>query len=209
MQVTSTTYMDFLMKTGLSRFGVVKTAHRLYNSEFKQGFDYYRQIRMGIIRMLRTNGGFDDLWAIVEEAPAERRDNFASAVTGFESWMKGKGIVWGSPPQSHLWRHADLEVLCNPELLMNVNGDPFRIKLYFKAPPVTQRGANLVIHLHEVAGLTNENLAVLDVRRGKSFRKTYLRGDYDTVLQSEALSFAAMWHALDELGEMRGDASSS
>jgi hypothetical protein len=207
MQITSTTYVDFLMKTGLGRLGVVKTAHRLYTADFKQGLDYYRPVRMGIVRMLRTNGSFADLWAIVEAAPPAKRDNYASAVKGFESWMKGKGIAWGSRPEPHLWRHADLAVLCNPEVRMNVNGAPFRIKLYFKAPPVTQRGANLVIHLHEASGLLNESIGVLDVRRGRLFRKTHVLGAYDTVLRSEALSFAAMWHSLEELGEMPGDAS--
>jgi hypothetical protein len=208
MQVTSTTYMDFLMRTGLGRFGVVKTAHRLYGGEFKQGLDYYRPVRTGIVRMLRTNGTFDDLQAIVEAAPPAKRENFASAVNGFESWMRGKGIVWGNRPTPFLWRHAELAVLCNPEIRMNVNGDPFRIKLYFKAPAVTQRGANLVIHLHEAAGLQDENIAILDVRRAKLFRKTRVLGAYDTVLQSEALSFAAMWHACDSLAEQAGDVSS-
>jgi hypothetical protein len=163
---------------------------------------------LGIIRMLRTNGDFSDLWEIVEAASPAKHDNFASAVAGFESWIKGKGIVWGSRPEPFIWQHGELSVLCNPEILMNIDGDPYRIKLYFKAPPVSQRRANLVIHLHEAAGFDDERIAILDVRRGKLRLKTHVAGAYDDVLRPEALSFAAMWRTFEQLGELPGDVSS-
>jgi hypothetical protein len=111
--------------------------------------------------------------------------------------------------EGYLWTHGELTVKCNPELLMNVDGDPYRVKLYLKAPKVTQPGANLVIHLHESAGLATENVAVLDVRNAKLFTKTRTDADYETVLRSEALSFAAMWHAVGSQAQQRpGDAIS-
>lgn len=128
-------------------------------------------------------------------------------MAGFESWVRGKGIVWGSRPDPFIWTHGELAVRCNPEIIMNINGEPYRIKLYFKSPPVSQRGANLVIHLHEAAGLHAERVAILDVRRGRLYTKTHVAGAYDDVLRPEALSFAAMWHTFEQAGELPGETS--
>jgi hypothetical protein len=208
MQVTSTTYVDFLMRTGLSRLRVVKEARRQYEEGYAQGRDFYRPIREGIVTMHRANGVIDQLWQIVEDAPPAKSDSYKAAVKGYERWMRGKGIVWTNRPKPYRWTHGDLAILVNPELLMNVDGDPYRVKLYFKSHKVTQAGANLVIHLHESAGLAGENVAVLDVRNARLFTKTRTGSDYETVLRSEALSFAAMWHAVGAIREMPGDATS-
>lgn len=163
-----------------------------------QGRDYYRPIREGIVTMHRSGGTTADLWGIVESSPPDKQANFTAAVRGYERWIRGKGIVWTRRPKAYEWKQGELTVLANPELLMNVNGEPYRVKLYLKAPKVTQPGANLVIHLHGSAGLGNEHIAVLDVRNGKLFTKTRTTEDYDTVLSSEALSFVAMWHAVGQ-----------
>lgn len=209
MKITSTTYMDFLLKTGLSRLRVVRQARRQYEEDYRQGPDYYRRMREGIIAMHRTGGGAADLWQIVETAPAKKRDNFTACAKGYEAWMRGKGIVWSSRPKPYEWMNGELAVVVNPELRMNVDGDPFRVKLYFKPAPIRQVGANLVIHLHESAGLAGENVAVLDVRNGKLFTKSRTSEDYEKVLRSEALSFVGMWHAIGQQAQERpGDALS-
>jgi hypothetical protein len=164
------------------------------------------RIGCGFVAALPTSG---DLWSIVEAAPNKKRENFAGAVKGFENWMRGKGIVWTSRPKSYTWTHGELTVLVNPELLMNVDGEPYRVKLYLKAAKVRQPAANLVIHLHESAGFAAEKIAVLDVRNAKLFTKTRASADYGKVLRSEALSFAAMWYEVGSQAEQRpGDAIS-
>lgn len=196
MQITSTTYMDFLLRTGLSRLRVVRDARRQYEQGYTQGRDYYRRVREGIVAMHRSGGTVGDLWKIVEDAPPEKRENFRAVVQGYESGMRGKGIVWSNRPKSNIWKHGGLSVLVNPELLLNIDGAPYRVKLYFKPAKIKQVGANLVIHLHESAGLAAENVAVLDVRNGRLFTKSRTGPDYNTVLRSEALSFVAMWQAV-------------
>lgn len=207
MQITSTTYMDFLLRTGLARLRVVKEARRQYDGEYAQGGDYYRRLREGIISMLRDGGDATRLWEIVEASPSEKHKNFTAAANGFEKWMRGKGIVWGSRPQRHYWEHGGLTVIVNPELRMNVDGEPYRVKLYFKPAPIRQVGANLVIHLHELAGFETENVGVLDVRAGKLFSKSRTSDDYAKVLRAEALSFVAMWNAVGQQAA-EGDAIS-
>jgi hypothetical protein len=196
--ITSTTYMDFLLKTGLGRLRVVKQARRQYLNGYVQGGDYYKRLRDGIVTMHRENGNLDDLRHIVDSAPTKgaKRDNYTSCLGGYEQWIAGKGIVWASRPKPHFWRHSELEVRATPELRITIEGVPHRVKLYFKEPKITQAGANLVIHLHEAAGWADDRIAVLDVRRAKLFTKTRVDADYETVLRSEAESFLAMWQSL-------------
>jgi hypothetical protein len=196
VQITSTTYVDFLLRTSIARLRKVREARQQYEDGYQQGRDYYRRMREGTIEMHRTGSDPADLWQIVEAAPPEKRENFKACAEGYERWMRGKGIIWTRRPASRFWKHGELSVIVNPELLMNVNGEPYRVKLYFKQPEIKQAGANLVIHLFGLVSPKEAHIAMLDVRRGKLFRKTRSSQDYATVLRSEALSFAAMWHAV-------------
>lgn len=208
MEVTSTTYMAFLLSTGLRRLRIVQDSRRQYESGYRQGLDYYRPIRTGVIAVLREESTIADLWAIVEAAD-NKRENFAAVVNGFEVWFAKRGIVWGSRPSSHYWKHGELKVNVNPEVRMNVDGEPYRVKLYFRDAAVTQPGANLVVHLHELAGFDTDNVGVLDVRNAKLFTKKRSSEDYAKVLRAEALSFASMWHAVgQQVRELPGDAIS-
>jgi hypothetical protein len=203
LQVTSTTYMDFLLRTGLARLRVVRDARSQYEEDYQQGRDYYRRLREGIIAMHRNGEDPSILHRVVETAPVKKQKNFADCVKGYETWMRGKGIVWSRRPQPTIWKHGELSVLVNPELMMNVDGVPYKVKLYFKPARIKQVGANLVINLHELAGLQSEKVAVLDVRNGRLFTKSRTSADYKTVLESEAQSFAAMWHAVGGQAEER------
>jgi hypothetical protein len=210
MRITSTTYMDFLMRTGLSRLRVVKEARRQYDGEYSQGSDYYRRFKDGIVAMHRTGGSTDQLGEIVAAAPTKfgKHDNYAACLQGYEAWVRGKGIVWVSRPEPYLWSHGELTVRATPELRLKIDGEMYRVKLYFKSHKIIQAAANLVIHLHQAAGLADENIGVLDVRNGRLFTKTRVDAAYDTVLESEAASFIAMWHAIGASGQQAGEATS-
>jgi hypothetical protein len=204
LQVTSTTYMDFLLRTSIARLRVVREAREQYeDGGYQQGQDYYRRMREGIVDMHRIGGDSAALWQIVEAAPVRKRTNFEACAKGYEAWMRKRGFIWSRRPASRLWKHGGLSVIVNPELLMRIDDEPHRVKLYFKAPPIKQAGANLVIHLFEAVSPTDAHIAVLDVRRGKMFRKTRSSRDYETVLRSEALSFSAMWQAVGHRAQER------
>lgn len=112
--------------------------------------------------------------------------------------MNGRGIVWGSRPKPHRWEHGGLTVLVNPELRMNVDGEPYGVKLYLKPSKIKQVGANLVVHLHEMAGFKTENVRILDVRNARLFTKSRSSDDYAKVLRAETVSFVVMWNAVGQ-----------
>jgi hypothetical protein len=191
------------MRTSLARLRVVQEAFRQDQEGYAQGRDYYRRMREGIITMHRGGSDPSELWKIVEAAPARMRENFTACAKGYEKWMRGKGLIWSRRPKTREWKCGLLSVTVNPELLINVDGEPHRVKLYFKPQPIKQAGANLVIHLFEAVSPDEANIAVLDARRSRLFKKTRTDPNYDVVLKAEALSFAEMWQAVSQQAQQR------
>lgn len=92
MQITSTTYMDFLLHTGLARLRVVKGARRQYELGYTQGGDRYRRIRNGIAALHRAGDGIESLWDIVEAAPAAKRDSFTRVAADYGTVLRSEAL---------------------------------------------------------------------------------------------------------------------
>src|SRR6266545_5696115 len=103
MQITSTTYIDFLLATGTTRVRVVRDARRHYENGYAQGSDYYRPVREGIIAMHRDGLDPSAMDEIVETARPERRENFKACVDGYRRWISRQGIVWTRRPSPKVW----------------------------------------------------------------------------------------------------------
>jgi hypothetical protein len=205
MQISSTTYMKFLISTGTPRVAVVREARRHVEDGYAQGSDYYRGVREGTIDILRAGRHPVELDAIIEDAIPARRENYRACVDGLRKWMGRQGIVWTRRPTPKTWRSGELEVRINPELLVTVDGKPHRVKLYLPAKPVmNQRRANLLIHLLKMAGDDGSaNVSILDSRKSRLFSQTFDSPDFDVLLEAEAMSFTAMWHAVGAQGGRR------
>lgn len=204
MQITATTYIDFLLSNGLTRVRRVREARRMYEAGYAQGIDYYRPLREGIISMHRAGGDVAVLEDILEDALPRKHSNYQECIDGYRKFMKDKTIVWERKPKSQIWSHAGLNVVINPELRMVLDGRPYRVKLYLKGDRLTQRRADLLIALlHEGGYDGSANLAIVDVRRARLFTQKRSSPDFGLLLRSEALSFVAMWEAVGEQGSGR------
>jgi hypothetical protein len=201
MQVTSTTYIDFLLATGLTRVRKVRDARRQYEEGYTQGSDFYRPMREGIVAMHRAGRDPDDLDRIVAEALPRRQGHFQACADGYRKFMKDRSFVWTRRPKPETWSHGGLHVLVNPELLLTVDGRPHRVKLYFKGEALKQSRADLLIELLKSAGDDgSSDIAILDVRRSRMFTQKKSSSDFPVLLRAEALSFVAMWDAIGREG---------
>ena len=209
MQITSTSYIDFLLSTGLARVGKVRQIRRMYDGGYMQGGDYYRPVREGIVAMHRSGADPSTLDRIVDECQPARRDHYRACVSGHQEFMKNKRLVWTRKPTAGTWGHGDLQVVVNPELLLTIDGAPHRTKLYFKAEPLHQARADLLIELLKLGdGDGAAAIGILDVRRAKLFTQRRRSADYVMLLQSEALSFVAMWNTIGAQGQQQRPAIS-
>ena len=201
MQITSTTYIDFLLATGLTRVRKVREARRHYEDGYAQGSDYYGPVREGIIAVHRDGADPAALNQILAGALPQRREHYRACIDGHQHFMRNKGFVWTRRPKAEFWSYGDLQVKVNPELLLTIDGRPHRTKLYFKGEPLRQARADLLIELLKSPKDTGDiDVGILDVRRARLFAQKRFSPDYQVLLQSEALSFAAMWQAVGQQG---------
>jgi hypothetical protein len=204
VQITSTTYIDFLLATGLARVSKVRDARRQYEGGYSQGSDFYRPMREGIITMHREGHDTSFLDQIVADTLPQRRAHYRACADGYRKFMRDKQFVWTRRPKPDIWKHGGLQVLVNPELLLTVDGRPHRVKLYFKGENLRQSRADLLIELLKSAGDDGTAaVGMLDVRRSKLFIQKKYSPDFPVLLRSEALSFAAMWQAVGPQAQQR------
>jgi hypothetical protein len=197
MEVSMTTFLDFMSKAGSPKITCVKSAKRQYAEEYSTAKDYYLPLRSAIVHMHANGEPASALDAVVKGAHLKKAENYRESVKAYKRWMRGKTIIrWQAPP-SVSWTCNGLEVRVNPELALSVNGQRKIIKLYFKAEKLTATRISAGLHLIGSAIGPGSSPAVLEVRRGLLHEPgpTSVPG-LDVLLQGEAAMFATLWNAL-------------
>jgi hypothetical protein len=95
------------------------------------------------------------------------------------------------------WQYEDLTVSVNPELGLEINGRPHRVKLYFKKEQLTERRVHSILHLLRTTAPSEPNttMGILDVPRSRLIPFDNPTLGVDALLQGEARSFMTMWKA--------------
>ena len=198
MNISFTTFIDFVMATPGAKVTVVREARDMYNEGYKHWRDFHKDLREGIISMHRHGRGRADLDRVVAVADERHADNFRPCVVGYAKWMGRKKFMWVKTPSVLPWRSGELEVAVNPELQLAIDGKPHAVKLYFKDAKLEKTRVNSMLHLLRLAVPDrNTEIGILDVRRGRLVAPTREVSNVDLLVQGEAASFAAIWRGLD------------
>ena len=105
------------------------------------------------------------------------------------------------PSPHRQWVSGDLTVNVRPELALTINGQPVIVKLWFDVTQaLTKPHADPLLQLldatHGVGAGKTATPAVLEVIRGKLFKKTRDVPGLEALLRGEAACFISMWNAL-------------
>lgn len=197
MDVSLTTFIDFTNANGPTRTTIVRKA-KIQTAEYEPAADFYRGIRNAIIKDLSEDSGYTSVTQAVSDAHPRRYSNYNECAEGFKRWVRGKDMSWIGRPEPALWPSGGLQVRVNPEIMVEINGKVFAIKMYFKAPKLVKRRSDAMLHLLETVpvGSTVDTVGVLDVRRGRLFTPPTRTPNLDAYLASEAAAFATMWNLL-------------
>ena len=198
MNITLTTFIDFVIATPGSKVGVVREARQLYEEGYKPERDYYKGLRDGIASMHRRGSDASDLRRIVSNAAQRKVDNYQACADGYAKFMGRKRFVWVRTPAVVPWTSGPVEVSVNPELRVAIDGASHAIKLYFKAETLSKTRINTMLYLLRLA-VPDEKVTVgiLDTRRGKLVKPTTPVPYVDLLVRGEAASFAEIWRGLD------------
>ena len=194
--ISMTTFVDFVLASGTPRLSVVRKAKAQYEGKYNPGTDFYRDLREAISIGHQQGSPASELDKLALNIENPRKiDLYLECIDSYKRWCGRKTLQWLGTFINE-WSFGYLIIRVNPELGLQINGDSYAIKLYFKSDKPSKLRLETMFHLLRVSlpeGQENTTPAILDVRRGKFFTPTRDIPGIQTLLEGEAAAFQTMW----------------
>lgn len=194
-ELTLTDFVNIVSKSGLQRAAEIT---RIKNRPpYEPAFDFYKPIRDQIILVHSENLPKSSISSFLSTITDSKKvNNYPSIIQGYLKWWGRKNISWFSP-SSESFSYRDVDIKVNPELGLNINGNPYLIKLYFKSEPITKSRATIITHLMKkmLSGHCppTTKMAVLDARKSSLIIPNTSIPHLDSILESEISYIKDFW----------------
>lgn len=200
IQISLTEFVNFINASGMSRMTIVSNAKAKHEEQEGNPYDYWKDFKEEIKRLLKHHGSKEDLWELVEDVREEMRENYNQMISGYLKFWKPSRMQWVNPVKKMV-HIGGVKMNLNPEIGIKWQRQEYMIKLYLRANEnLDKRHADIILammesELRDKVG-DNVKFAMLDVRRGKLF--PYINDDPRLLilLKSEGREFAEMWKEL-------------
>jgi hypothetical protein len=169
---------------------------------YHPSFDFYKKIREEIIDTLRFGKKKKELLDFLSDiSDGKKKSRYRNLVDGLLKFLGRKKIGWFDPP-SATWSYKDLRIKMNPELGLEINGEKYITKLYFKDTPLQKKDIKVLLwmmHQTLCQGIfSGYKCALLDVEHGKIFPFVTDEPAIRALLEGEADYFIKLWHELEK-----------
>lgn len=200
MRISLTDVADVASKAGSPKITKVAQIKARSTTAYSPAFDFYKQLRDGIVAVHKRDGDAIELDQILFGVTEKRRrEGYPALIGAYRDWWRDKSLTWFSPA-SGVFEHAGCSVAVNPELGLVVDGAAHVVKLYFRTDPLSQVGVDVIaglmqstLHSHH----PDAKFAVFDVRN-RVLRYGRMRDDRLLALTSAELAFiSTIWSTLD------------
>lgn len=199
LEISLTTFVDYLIATGSPRISVIRRAKDMYSRDYNPAFDFWRPLRQAIREMHRNDLGRGHLDLLQSNLSDKNKINaYPKNILGYKKWMGRKNIEWVGSVKSR-WRSGDLIVNINPELNLRIQGDQYLIKLYLKADKLTKHRVNTSLYLLKESikkRRIEATPAILDVKNSKLIKPSRDISGIGVLLNAEASSFINLFENL-------------
>lgn len=195
--VSLITFMDYVGAANpTTKVSVVKRAKEFYEDDTPYEMRaFWEPFKRAAVEDLKN--GSDRLSSVVAGATDRRRTSYDVARRGLRTWLDSASVEFGSQPKKSIWRAGGLEVSCNPEVGLRIDGRPTIVKLYPKQEKLAVRKVEPALALlQRTHGGDDRDVAVLDVRRSRLHTLTREIPGIDALLAAEAAAFLVMWRSL-------------
>lgn len=167
-QLSLTDFVDIVSKAGIPKAN--KIAEVKQRPEYEPAFDFYKSLREHIADTHRL-GDKKKLGGVLSKiTDLKKKNNYPALIEGYKKWWGKKEITWFSPPRD-LYVRNDFEIILNPELGLQINGERHVIKLYFKADPLSVQRIKIITDLmeHQLRSKVKktDKFGILDVRHSR------------------------------------------
>ena len=195
LDISLTTFVDFVIKTGTPRLTAIKRAKKQYIEGYSPATDYWRALREAIVELHIKNSKKASLDRVLKKVSMSKAGNYSKCIEAYKRWLGNKRIKWIGCTTS-VWSEESLSVRVNPELGLKIDDTKYFVKLYFKAGKPSKQKIDTILYLIQTKLPERYKYvtpAVLDVQRSKLFCPTREITGIDALLAGEASAFVTMW----------------
>ena len=183
----------FALANGPTRLTKVRNIKRQLEEGYAPERDFYRGVREAIVGFHEERRKWSFLEERVDSAHKSRRTHYQEIAKGYRKFLTKRKRLW-FPPNSAPWKHGGLTVKVNPELGLRLDGTRDLLKLYCKSDSLSQRRAEVALHvMREAVGSRQSRVGLVDARRGKLYVPKRSSDDMAVFLAGEAAAFSEMW----------------
>ena len=187
--VPLTSFVDFSVASGTSRLTAVTRANREYDPRY----DYYKPLRERTIKQFTSGWDAREFRRSLQSVQDPRKlSNYEDCRGALTRWASGKTINSRARHRA-TWSAANLDVKVNPDLDLEVDGQRYVMKLYFKADETSGARQAVILHLLGEVAPRNADAAILDARRGRLLTAGEADPNLGALLASDAAAFVTLW----------------
>lgn len=193
--ISLTDFVDFVAVVGPQKLTKVLEIKR--RTTYQLRFDHWRELREAIIVFHSEQKDKNEYFkSLLDHLDSSKQSSYEPLVKMYKSFL-GRKQITSSPVERTTWEYKQLKVRINPELSLNINGKPYLVKLYFKAPSLTVSRVDVILLLMKHALPKPREVAVayglLDVHHNRLYDRAP-KERLMPLLHGEADSFLTMWN---------------
>ena len=193
-QLSLTDFVDVVSKSGTPK--ATKVSEVKHRPPYDPAFDFYKALRELIIGTHKSGHPKATLnSAITSISDPKKITAYPAIVAGYSKWWGRKALTWFDPQTSIFSLHG-VDIIVNPELGLEINGQKHLIKLYFKSDALAKNRVDIITHMMSVAlGSLNPGatMSVLDIRKSKLHSPTVPIPHLNAIVDAELAYIEALW----------------
>jgi len=193
-QISLTDFVDVVSKSGTPK--ATKISQIKHRPPYQPAFDFYRPLRELIIETHVNSLDKKNLTMLNTHTSDPKKEKlYPDLLKNYKSWWGKKAITWQSPP-SDVFSSGGIDVSINPELGLEINGELYFIKLYFKKDKLTKQRIDIITHLMDLVhgeSHPTAKMSVLDVNNKKLFANSSTAPLMTALVHAELAYIATIW----------------
>lgn len=149
IQISLTEFVNFINSSGMKKMTIVANAKAKHEEAEGNPYDYWKDFKDEIKRLLKRKGTKDDLYELVERVREDVRENYNQMIAGYLKFWKPTRMDWLKPVKKMI-NIGGVKINLNPEIGVLWQGKEYMIKLYLKAGEnQDKRHADIILALME------------------------------------------------------------
>jgi hypothetical protein len=194
-EISLTDFVDFAAAAGKVKYNKLKAIKN--RPDYEPAFDFYKQVREGIVDCMRSGAPRSRLDAHVGSVTDTKKvGHYDEIVAGFEKWWGRKTFKW-TDPYRDLYSGEGVDIRVNPEIRVEFGGTDYLLKLYFKDKPLSKAKVDVILFLMEQtlrpAVGPDVVMGILDTRASKLIVPTVAIPALGGALTGELAYISAVW----------------